>query len=208
MLLEHRGKRPQIHESAYVAPTATICGDVTVGENGRVLFGAVITGEGGSVEIGAECIVMENAVVCGTPKHPVRIGDHVLVGPRAYLTGCTVEDNAFLATGSTVFNGSLIDEGSEVRVNGVVHLRTVLPKDSLVPIGWVAVGDPVEILSPEEHGRIWAIQEPLDFPGTVFGVERASAETMMPEITRRYAKGLEKHWTDRILDAGRSIGDD
>lgn len=105
MLLEHRGERPRIHESAYVAPTATICGDVTVGANSRVLFGAVVTAEGGAVEIGAECIVMENAVVRGTPKHPVRIGDHVLVGPRAYLTGCTVEDNVFLATGSAVFNG-------------------------------------------------------------------------------------------------------
>ena len=63
MLLEHRGKRPKVHELAYVAPTATICGDVTMGENSRVLFGAVVTAEGGPVEIGAECIVMENAVI-------------------------------------------------------------------------------------------------------------------------------------------------
>ncbi len=202
MLLEHRGKRPRVHESAYVAPTATICGDVTIGEDSRILFGAVVTAEGGSVEIGAECIVMENAVIRSTPKHPIRIGDHVLVGPRAYLTGCVVEDNAFLATGSTVFNGAVIGEGSEVRVNGVVHLRTVLPKDSLVPIGWVAVGEPAEILPPHEHERIWAIQQPLDFPGTVFGVERGPAETMMPEITRRYARGLQKHAADRLVGEG------
>lgn len=202
MLLEHRGKRPRVHESAYVAPTATICGDVTIGEDSRILFGAVVTAEGGSVEIGAECIVMENAVIRGTPKHPIRIGDHVLVGPRAYLTGCVVEDNAFLATGSTVFNGAVIGEGSEVRVNGVVHLRTVLPKDSLIPIGWVAVGEPAEILPPHEHERIWAIQQPLDFPGTVFGVERGPAETMMPEITRRYARGLQKHAADRLVGEG------
>lgn len=201
MLLEHRGKRPRVHESAYVAPTATICGDVTIGENSRVLFGAVVTAEGGAVEVGAECIVMENAVLRGAPKHPIRIGDHVLVGPRAYLTGCTVEDNVFLATGSTVFNGAVVGEGSEVRVNGVVHLRTVLMKDSLVPIGWVAVGDPAEILPPGEHERIWALQEPLDFPGTVFGVERGPVETMMPEMTRRYAKGLGEHRADRPLDA-------
>ena len=202
MLIEHRGKRPRIHESAYVAPTATICGDVTVGENSRVLFGAVVTAEGGPVEIGAECIVMENAVIRGTPRHPIRIGDHVLVGPRAYLTGCVVEDNAFLATGSTVFNAAVVGEGSEVRVNGVVHLRTVLPKDSLVPIGWVAVGDPAEILPPHEHERIWAIQEPLDFPRTVFGVERVPAETMMPEMTRRYARSLQRHSADRPIGEG------
>ncbi len=202
MLLEHRGKRPRIHESAYVAPTATICGDVTVGANSRVLFGAVVTAEGGAVEIGAECIVMENAVVRGTPKHPVRIGDHVLVGPRAYLTGCTVEDNVFLAMGSAVFNGAVIGAGSEVRINGVVHLKTVLPEDSLVPIGWVAVGEPAEILPPHEHERIWALQEPLDFPGTVFGVERGPAETMMPEVTRRYARGLWRHTEDRAVGEG------
>ncbi len=47
MLLEHQGKRPRIHESAYVAPTATICGDIVVGAESRVLFGAIITAEGG-----------------------------------------------------------------------------------------------------------------------------------------------------------------
>lgn len=200
MLLEHRGKRPRIHESAYVAPTATICGDVTIGENSRVLFGAVVTAEGGPVEVGAECIVMENAVIRGTPRHPTRLGNHILVGPRAYLTGCTVEDNAFLATGSTIFNGALIREGSEIRINGVVHLKTTLSKDALVPIGWVAVGDPAEILPPDEHERIWALQKPLDFPSTVFGVERGPAETMIPAITDRYARGLEKHRADRSLD--------
>jgi carbonic anhydrase/acetyltransferase-like protein (isoleucine patch superfamily) len=155
MLLEHRGKRPRVHESAYVAPTATICGDVTIGENSRVLFGAVIVAEGGPVEIGAECIVMENAVIRGTRRHPTRIGNHVLVGPRAYLTGCVIEDNVFLATGATIFNGARIGTRAEVRINGVVHLKTNLPPDALVPIGWVAVGDPAEILPPHEHEKIW-----------------------------------------------------
>ncbi len=202
MLLEHQGKRPRIHESVYVAPTATICGDVTIGEDSRVLFGAVITAEGGPVRIGARCIVMENAVIRGTPRHPTRLGDHVLVGPRAYLTGCTAEDDVFLATGVAIFNGARIGVRAEVRINGVVHLNTALPPDTTVPIGWVAVGDPAEILPPGEHERIWAIQEPLDFPRTVFGLERAPAgETIMPEMTRRYARALARHREDRILDA-------
>jgi carbonic anhydrase/acetyltransferase-like protein (isoleucine patch superfamily) len=200
MLLEHRGKRPNIHETAYVAPTATICGEVTVGENCRILFGAVVTAEGGPVVIGRECIVMENAVIRGSPRHPVSIGDHVLVGPRAYLTGCAVEDSVFLATGATVFNGARIGTRSEVRINGVVHLRTVLPPDALVPIDWVAVGDPAQILPPYAHERIWAVQEPLDFPGFVFGLERAPAgETVMPEMTRRYARALAAHRDDAVV---------
>ncbi len=206
MLVEHRGKCPDIHESAYVAPNAVVCGDVTIGENSRILFGAVLVAEGGPVVVGSQCIIMENAVIRGTPRHPTRLGDHVLVGPRAYLTGCTVEDCAFLATGATVFNGARIGPRAEVRINGLVHLRTVLPADAVVPIGWVAVGDPAEILPPGDHDRIWAIQEPLDFPRTVFGLERAPAgETIMPELTRRYAKALDRHRHDRILEADDTL---
>lgn len=200
MLLEHEGKQPHIHESAYVAPTATICGDVTIREDCRVLFGAVIVAEGGPVTIGRQCIIMENAVIRGTRRHPTQIGDHVLVGPRAYLTGCSVEVNVFLATGTTVFNGAHIGARAEIRINAVVHLKTVLPPDTMVPIGWIAVGDPAEILPPAEHDRIWAIQEGLNFPQTVFGLERAApGETIMPEMTRRYAQALGQHREDVIL---------
>jgi hypothetical protein len=110
--------------------------------------------------------------------------------------GCRVGDNAFLATGSTVFNGAVVGEGAEVRVNGTVHLRTALPADAVVPIGWVAVGDPAEILQSGDHERIWALQEPLDFPGTVFGVERGPAGTMMPELAGRYSRSLGAHLED------------
>ena len=87
MLLEHRGRRPRIHESAYVAPTAVICGDVTIGEDCQILFGAVLVAEGGPVVIGSNCIIMEYAVVRGTSSHPTHLGDHVLVGPHTHLTG-------------------------------------------------------------------------------------------------------------------------
>jgi carbonic anhydrase/acetyltransferase-like protein (isoleucine patch superfamily) len=201
MLLEHQGKRPQVHESAYVAPTATICGDVRIGPNSAILFGAVVTAEGGPVEIGEHCIIMENAVVRGTKRRPTRLGNHVLVGPHAYLTGCTVEDNVFLATGVSIFTGARIGQRSEVRINATVHLKTVIPSDTTVPIGWVAVGEPAEILPPGEHDRIWAIQEPLNFSREVFGLERAAkGETNMPEITRRYARALARHRNDVILD--------
>jgi carbonic anhydrase/acetyltransferase-like protein (isoleucine patch superfamily) len=201
MLLEHNGERPKVHSTAYVAPNATLCGDVTVGKDSRVMFGAVLTAEGGPVRIGDTCVVMENAVIRGTKRHPTSIGDNCVVGPRAHLVGCQVADNAFLATGSTIFNGASVGEGAEVRVNGTVHLRTSLPPDAVVPIGWVAVGDPADILPPGDHRRIWELQEPLDFPGTVFGVERGPAGTMMPELTRRYAGALGAHREDVQLRA-------
>ncbi len=123
MVLEHRGKHPTIHDSAYIAPTAVVCGDVTIGEHSRVLFGAVIVAEGGPVAIGSYCIIMENAVVRGTPRHPTRLGNHILVGPHAHLTGCTVDDNAFLATGTAIFNGARIGARAEVRSGCVTSCR-------------------------------------------------------------------------------------
>ncbi len=142
---------------------------------------------------------MDAAVVRGVRDNPVTIGNHVLVGPRAYLTGCTIAENVFLATGATVFNGARIGARAEVRVNGIVHLRTVLPEDAVVPLNWIAVGEPVRILPPECHDEIWAIQEALDFPRYVFGVARPPpGETTMPEITARYAAFLcRSHAGDR-----------
>jgi carbonic anhydrase/acetyltransferase-like protein (isoleucine patch superfamily) len=201
MQIEHEGERPTVHASAWVAPTAVLSGNAVVGADSRVLHGAVLTSEGGPVEIGSHCVVMENAVIRGTRRHPVRVGDHVLIGPRAYLSGCTVEDRVFLATGATVFNGAVVERGAEVRVNGVVHLKTRVPAGATVPIGWVAVGDPAEILPPSEHDRIWAIQEPLDFPGEVFGLERGTDQAeLIAALTERYARALGRHLADGILD--------
>jgi carbonic anhydrase/acetyltransferase-like protein (isoleucine patch superfamily) len=200
MLLEHLGQRPRIHETAYIAPTATVCGDVTIGAESRVLFGAVLVAEGGPVTIGRHCIVMEQAVVRGTARHPARLGDHVLVGPHAHLSGCTVEESVFVATGASVFNGARLGAASEVRINGVVHVNTAVAAGATVPIGWVAVGDPAQILPPDEHERIWAVQKTLEFPRTVFGLERAPAGgTIMPELTRRYGRALGAHRQDHPL---------
>ncbi|HET6855748.1 MAG TPA: gamma carbonic anhydrase family protein [Streptomyces sp.] len=202
MLIEHEGCSPTVHPTAYVAPTATLSGDVRVAAGCRVLFGAVLTAEGGPVELGEGCIVMENAVLRATRRDPLTLGRQVLVGPTAYLTGCAVEDEVFLATGSRVFNGARIGTRSEVRINAVVHLRTVLPADSLVPIGWVAVGDPAHILPPQEHEAIWAVQRELDFPGYVFGLERpADGASLMPDISERFGRALGRHRDDRQIQA-------
>ena len=198
MLIEHEGKRPWVAASAYVAPTAVLCGDVRVGEESRVLFGAVLTAEGGAVELGRWCIVMENAVVRGRSHHPVRLGDHVLVGPHAHVNGTVVEDEVFLATGVSVFPGARVGARSEVRINAVVHVNSVVPAETTVPIGWIAVGDPAQLFPPEAHERLWPIQRAMDFPRTVFGLPRE--DLTMEEVTRRYAERFGRHRSDRVLE--------
>ena len=204
MFVEHRGGRPSVAESAYIAPTAVLCGDVTVGEHSRVMFGAVVTAEGAPVEIGAHCVVMEHAVVRGTPGHAAQLGDHVIVGPHAHLSGCRIEGDSRVGSGAVLFNGAQIGATADVQVGAVVHVNTVVPAGAIVPIGWVAVGDPAEIVPAADSERIQTLLGPLDFPGTVFGVGPSeTGGSMMPEIARRYTRGLARHRDDRILDSLR-----
>jgi carbonic anhydrase/acetyltransferase-like protein (isoleucine patch superfamily) len=202
MILEHGGRRPGIDPSARIAPNAVICGDVTVGSDSSVGFGAVITAESGKVTIGKNCVIMDTAVIRGVRNNPVSIADNVLIGPRAYVVGCTIESEAFIATGATIFNGARIGRNAEIRINAIVHLRTVLAPEAMVPLGWIAIGDPARILPPEKHEEIWAIQKEFDFPKYVFGVDRPpQGESIMPIIMPRYARAL-RHWHENDREAG------
>lgn len=200
VLFEHRGKRPRVHGTAFVAPTAVVCGDVTIGPNSHVTFGAVLVAQGNPIVVGTQSIIGENAVIRATAQYPVRIGNYVRVGPNSALYGCTLEDEVFLATGVTVFQGARIGKQAEVRINGVVHVKSVLPEKATVPINWIAVGDPAVILAPNEHDKIWAIQKPLNFPMEAYGVERApDGNVDMKEITRRLAESAAQHRSDKAL---------
>ena len=202
MLLCSDSASPVIDPTARVASSAVVSGDVHICPNCWIGHGAVLVAEGGPIRIAAHCVVMDTAVIRGVPGQVTSLGQHVLVGPRAYLVGCVVEDDVFLATGATVFNGARIGQGSQVRINGLVHLRTVLPARSMVPIGWVAVGDPVVIAPTSNHDEIWAVQQTLDFPRYVFGLDRPPpGQSMMPALMPRYAAALRRrHASDAPID--------
>ncbi len=199
MQFEHLGARPRIHPDAVVSPTAVISGDVEIAADCQVLHGAVITAEGGPITLGKNGIVMENALIRASATNPVHIGAHTLVGPMASVSGATIGDEVFLATGTRVFNGAHVGARSEIRINAVVHLRTNLPEDTVVPIGWIAIGDPVQILPPDRHEEIWAAQRELDFPGYVFGLDRETPD-LMAQLTERYGQSLARHAEDRRVD--------
>jgi carbonic anhydrase/acetyltransferase-like protein (isoleucine patch superfamily) len=198
MLIEHEGRRPRVDDSAHVAPTAVLCGDVRVGADSRILFGAVLTAETGTIEVGERCIVMENALLRGRESHPVVIGDHVLVGPHAHVNGARIGPEVFLATGVSVFPGAQIERGGEIRINAVVHVNSRVEPNTTVPIGWIAAGDPAQLFAPEAHERLWEVQEAMDFPGTVFGLPREEAS--MDRICASYAESFGRHRGDRVLD--------
>lgn len=197
MLVTHDGHRPDIHPAACISPGVIISGNVNIAADCRILPGAAIVAEDESICIGACCIVMENAVLRSTTGHSLTVGEHCLIGPTAHVAGCTIEDEVFIATGASLFHGSEIGRGSEVRINGVVHVRTLLPPGSLVPIGWVAVGRPAEILSPDRHDEIWAIQKELGFAKTVYGISHE--EGGMEAITERLSQRLASCRDDQVI---------
>jgi gamma-carbonic anhydrase len=197
MILIHRGERPVVPESAYVAPSAVLCGAVTLGERARVLHGAVLTAEDGEIWIGDDVVIMEHALVRGRLRQPVSVGDAVLIGPHAHLNGATVEDEVFVATGASLFPGSVAASGSELRINSVLHVNSKLPPGTIVPIGWIAVGDPAQLFPPDQHEALWQVQAELDFPGTVYGVPRG---TPMHTIMARQAEFYGAHRDDQIVD--------
>ena len=195
MLYEHLGARPRIHDTAVVAPTAVISGDVEIGPNCQVLHGAVITAEGGPIRLGEHVIVMENALIRATAANAVHIGDHTLVGTLASIAGATIGEEVFFASGSRVFNGALVGDRCEVRVNAIIQRRAVVPQGTVIPIGWVAAGDPLQLFSPDQADEIAAAQPELDFPGHVFGVDRDTPDLMV-QLTERYGSSLARHAGD------------
>ncbi|MCP5047135.1 MAG: gamma carbonic anhydrase family protein [bacterium] len=198
MLISHNGNSPVIDDTAYIAPTATICGDVKIGPNCRVMHGASIIAEGGGISIGEHCIIFENAVVRSNTRHSTTIGDFCLIGPNAHVVGCVIQEEVFIATGAAIFHGAKLGKGSEVRINGVVHLKSYLRTGETVPIGWIAVGNPAKIFPPAKHDEISQIQMPLNFPLTVYGVQRSKG--IMKKVTKGLSETLGSHKGDQVIE--------
>ena len=151
--------------------------------------------------IGEDVVVMEHALLRGRASHPLRIGSAVLIGPHTHLNGTTVEDEVFVATGVSMFPGSRAGAGSELRINSVLHVNSELPPGTVVPIGWIGVGDPAQLFPPDRHDDIWAVQRELDFPGTVYGVPRG---TPMRDLMARQSAFYGAHRDDRVLGDGET----
>jgi carbonic anhydrase/acetyltransferase-like protein (isoleucine patch superfamily) len=125
MILSSGAKRPKIHSSAYVAPTATIAGEVTIDAECAVLHGAVITSEGAAVTIGAKCVIMENAVLKAgggsAQQYPLSVGERCIVGPHAYVVGATIGNGCSVGASAKIFGGAELEDGKSVAPNEIVE---------------------------------------------------------------------------------------
>jgi carbonic anhydrase/acetyltransferase-like protein (isoleucine patch superfamily) len=124
----------------FVAPTATVIGDVVLGEDTGIWFGAVIRGDKDRIEIGTGSNIQDNAVVHTSRGYPARIGREVSVGHGAILHGCTIGDRVLVGMGAIVMNGAVVGEDS------IIAAGAVVTEGSVIPAGSVVMGVPAKVM--------------------------------------------------------------
>ncbi|MEU6477115.1 gamma carbonic anhydrase family protein [Streptomyces sp. NPDC047017] len=145
------GRVPQVDGEAFVAPTATVIGDVALGAGASVWYGAVLRGDVERIAVGADSNVQDNCTLHADPGFPVRVGERVSVGHNAVVHGATVEDDCLIGMGATVLNGAVIGAGS------LVAAQALVPQGMRVPPGSLVAGVPAKVrreLTEEERQGI------------------------------------------------------
>jgi len=132
-------KKPVIDPSVFVAPNATVMGDVTIAQGCSVFFGAVIRAEKASITIGPETNIQDNCVLHVDEGFPINLGKGVTVGHSAILHGCTVGDNSLIGMGAIVLNGAVIGR------NCVIGAGALVPQNAVIPDGSLALGCPAKV---------------------------------------------------------------
>lgn len=133
-------EEPRVHPTAFVAPTATLLGDVTVGEGASIWYGCVLRAEEAPIVIGPRTNVQDLSVIHADAGQPCTLGAGVTVGHRAVLHSATVEDGALVGIGAIVLNGAVVGEQAMVGAGAVV------PEGTVVPARTLAVGVPVAVV--------------------------------------------------------------
>ena len=142
MIITYRGKTPKVHPTAFIAPTAVLIGDVEVGEESSIWFGAVLRGDNGPIRVGARTSVQDNAVLhvmTGT-----YVGDDVTIGHCAVMEDCTIKRFALIGSNAVLLNRSVIGEGALVAAGSVVGEGAEIPDHVL------AAGAPAKVKKPIE----------------------------------------------------------
>lgn len=120
LILPHNGKLPRIHETAWIAPNATIIGDVEIGPDSSVFYGCVLRGDSGAIKIGARTNIQDGTVVHVDADAPCTLGDDVTVGHAAMLHGTTVGNGTLVGMRASLLSHSVIGAGSLIAAGAVV----------------------------------------------------------------------------------------
>lgn len=132
LLVTVNGHRPALDPASWVAPNATLIGQVTLAARASVWYSATLRAEFEPIEIGAGSNIQDGVTVHVDPGFPIKVGVGVTVGHNVVLHGCTIEDDALIGMGAVILNGAVIGAGSLVAAGAVVSQGVVIPPRSLV----------------------------------------------------------------------------
>lgn len=132
MIKDLKDKKTNIHEEAFVAETADVLGDVTIGEGSSMWYGAVARGDMSHVKIGKYTNIQDNATVHVDTDLPCEIGDYTTVGHNAVVHGCKVGNNCLIGMGAIILNGAIIGDNSIIGAGSLITEGTLIPPNSLV----------------------------------------------------------------------------
>ena len=139
MFIEYRGKRPKVASSAFIAPTAVLIGDVEIGEESSVWFGAVLRGDNGPIRVGARSSIQDNSVLHVSEGCETVVGNDVTVGHSVTMEDCRVEDWALIGSNAVILNYAKIGR------RALIAAGSVVPTGADIPPEVVAAGAPAKV---------------------------------------------------------------
>ena len=133
------GMAPFIEDGVWIAPSATVVGDVHIGKNSSIWYQSVLRGDVGRILLGEECNIQDGSVLHSTTgKSRVTLGNRISVGHRAIVHGCTAEDDVLIGMGAIVMDNSYLESGSIVAAGAVVL------EETRIESGWIWAGVPAK----------------------------------------------------------------
>lgn len=150
-LIPYKGKVPTIGQNCYIAPTATLIGDVIIHDGASVWFGAVLRGDVAPIVLGARSNIQDNSVIHGEDDWPTIIGEDVTVGHSAIIHAATIGDRVLIGMGAVLLSRCSIGEET------IIGARALVTEDVEIPSGSLAIGMPARVkraLTDEEREHI------------------------------------------------------
>jgi carbonic anhydrase/acetyltransferase-like protein (isoleucine patch superfamily) len=142
---------PECHDSAWVAETGSVIGNVFMAEGSSVWFGATVRGDNEPIQIGARSNVQDGSVCHSDPGSPLKIGEDVTIGHLAMIHGCTIGNGTLVGIGATILNGAQIGENCLIGAHALITEGKVIPDNSVV-MG--SPGKVIKTLTPEQAAKV------------------------------------------------------
>ncbi|MCL6634575.1 MAG: gamma carbonic anhydrase family protein [Peptococcaceae bacterium] len=153
MIIEYNGKKPRVSEKAFVAPNATLIGDVTVEEGASIWFGAQLRGDFGRIVVGARSSIQDNVVVHMLPGGQTIIEEDVTVAHGAVLHNCTLKKGCIIGMNAVILDNAVIGEQAMIAAGSVVTDGTEIPARHL------AAGAPAKPKKELSGNSLWWVEQ-------------------------------------------------